>query len=93
MVPEQARRMRLRGGNPLGGSARGPSFFPSTPWPGIAKVYQALKEIDCPGALTMEPLPPIPDAFMAISIEEFLSLRDVYAEECIMRLRQCERGV
>ena len=27
MVPEQARRARLRGGNPLGGSARGPSFF------------------------------------------------------------------
>ena len=39
----------------------------------------------------MEPLPPIPDAFMAISMEEFLPLRDVYAEECIMQLRQCER--
>jgi hypothetical protein len=25
---------------------------------------------------------------MAISIEEFLPLRDVYAEECITRLRQ-----
>jgi hypothetical protein len=93
MVPEQARRARLRGGNPLGGSARGPSFFPSTLWPEIAEVYQALKEVDYQGALTMEPLPPIPDAFMAISMEEFLPLRDVYAEECIMRLRQYEREV
>jgi hypothetical protein len=39
MVPEQAGRARLQGGNPLGGSARGPSFFSFTPWPGIAKVY------------------------------------------------------
>jgi hypothetical protein len=52
-----------------------------------------LKEIDYQGTLTMEPVPPIPDAFMAISMEEFLPLRDVYAEECILRLRQYEREV
>jgi D-psicose/D-tagatose/L-ribulose 3-epimerase len=56
-------------------------------------IIRALKEINYQGALTMEPLPPIPDAFMAISMEEFLPLRDVYAEECITRLRQCEREV
>jgi hypothetical protein len=52
-----------------------------------------LKEINYQGALTMEPLPPIPDAFMAISMEEFLPLGDVYAEECIARLRQYEKEV
>jgi D-psicose/D-tagatose/L-ribulose 3-epimerase len=56
-------------------------------------IIRALKEINYQGALTMEPLPPIPDAFMAISMEEFLPLRDVYAEECITRLRQCEKEV
>jgi sugar phosphate isomerase/epimerase len=56
-------------------------------------IIQALKEINYQGALTMEPLPPIPDAFMAISMEEFLPLRDVYAEECIARLRQYEKEV
>ncbi len=56
-------------------------------------LMRALKEINYRGALTMEPLPPAPDAFMAISMEEFLPLRDVYAEECITRLRQYEREV
>jgi D-psicose/D-tagatose/L-ribulose 3-epimerase len=53
---------------------------------------RALKEIGYQGALTMEPVPPAPDAFMAISMEEFLPLRDVYAEECITRLRYYEHG-
>jgi sugar phosphate isomerase/epimerase len=53
-------------------------------------IVQALKEINYQGTLTMEPVPPVPDAFMAISMKEFLPLRDVYAEECITRLRQCE---
>jgi D-psicose/D-tagatose/L-ribulose 3-epimerase len=56
-------------------------------------IIRALEEINYQGALTMEPLPPIPDAFMAISMEEFLPLRDVYAGECISRLRQYEREV
>ena len=51
-------------------------------------IVRALKEIDYQGILTMEPVPPIPDAFMAISMEEFLPLRDVYAAECITRLRE-----
>lgn len=51
-------------------------------------IVRALKEIDYQGILTMEPVPPVPDAFMAISMEEFLPLRDVYAKECITRLRQ-----
>ncbi len=56
-------------------------------------IMQALQEINYQGILTMEPVPPVPDAFMAISMEEFLPLRDVYAEECITRLRQYEREV
>jgi len=56
-------------------------------------IIRALKEIDYQGALTMEPVPPIPDALMAVSMEEVLPLRDVYAEECILCLRQCERGL
>ena len=56
-------------------------------------IMQALKEIGYQGALTMEPLPLFPDAFMAVSMKEFLPLRDIYAEECISRLRQFEREV
>jgi len=56
-------------------------------------IMRALKESDYQGILTMEPVPPCPDAFMAISMEEFLPLRDVYADECITRLRQYEREV
>jgi sugar phosphate isomerase/epimerase len=56
-------------------------------------LIRALKEINYQGILTMEPVPPAPDAFMAISMEEFLPLRDVYAEECITRLRQYEKEV
>ncbi|MGA9347484.1 MAG: sugar phosphate isomerase/epimerase family protein [Anaerolineae bacterium] len=56
-------------------------------------IIRVLKESDYQGILTMEPVPPAPDAFMAISMEEFLPLRDVYAEECITRLRQYEREV
>ena len=55
-------------------------------------IIRALKEIGYQGALTMEPVPPASDAFMAISMEEFLPLRDVYAEECITRLRYYEYG-
>jgi hypothetical protein len=56
-------------------------------------IIWALKEINYQGALTMEPLPPIPDAFMTISMEEFLPLREVCAEECIRRLRQYGKEV
>lgn len=48
----------------------------------FAAIMKALKEIDYQGALTMEPLPPEPDA-----------LRDAYAEECITRLRAYEKAV
>lgn len=51
-------------------------------------LMRALKEINYQGALTMEPVPPVPVAFIGISTEEFLPLRDVYAEECLTRLRQ-----
>jgi sugar phosphate isomerase/epimerase len=66
-------------------SNRGPVGHGHTDFKAIVR---ALKEIGYQGALSMEPVPPVPDAFMAISMEEFLPLRDVYAEECITRLRQ-----
>lgn len=41
----------------------------------------------------MEPLPPFPKPFIGIRMEKYLPLWDVYAEECITRLRQYEREV
>jgi len=71
-------------------SQRGPVGHGHTDFKAIIR---ALKEIGYQGALTMEPVPSVPDAFMAISMEEFLPLRDVYAEECITRLRYYEHEV
>lgn len=56
-------------------------------------IVQALKEINYQWALAMEPLPPFPNPFIGISKEKYLPLRDVYAEECITRLRQYDREV
>jgi hypothetical protein len=56
-------------------------------------LMKALKEINYQWALAMEPLPPFPNPFIGIRMEKYLPLRDVYAEECITRLRQYEREV
>jgi sugar phosphate isomerase/epimerase len=56
-------------------------------------IMKALKEIDYQGALALEPLPPVPDPYIAARLKRYQHLRDLYAEECIARLRQYEREV
>lgn len=56
-------------------------------------IMRALKDIGYQRALTLEPLPPVPDPYIAARLKRYQPLRDIYAEECIMRLRQCEREV
>ena len=56
-------------------------------------IMRALKDIGYEGALAMEPLPPIPDPYIAVRMKRYKPLWDVYAEECIARLRQYEREV
>ncbi len=70
-------------------SQRGPVGHGHTDF---AAIMKALKEIDYQGALTMEPLPPEPDALLAVHMESYRPLRDAYAEECITRLRGYEKA-
>jgi len=56
-------------------------------------IMRALKDIDYQGALALEPLPPVPDPYIAARLRRYQHLRDIYAEECIARLRQYEREV
>lgn len=53
-------------------------------------IVRALKEIDYQGALALEPLPPVPDPYVAARLKRYHHLRDLYAEECIARLRRYE---
>jgi len=56
-------------------------------------LMQALKDIGYERALALEPLPPVPDPYIAARFKRFLPLRDTYAEECIRRLRAYEQLV
>jgi len=56
-------------------------------------IMRALKDIDYQGALALEPLPPVPDPYIAARLRRYQHLRDLYAEECIARLRQYEKEV
>jgi D-psicose/D-tagatose/L-ribulose 3-epimerase len=56
-------------------------------------IMTALGEIGYERALALEPLPPVPDPYIAARLRRYEHLRDVYAEECIARLRQYEREV
>ncbi len=56
-------------------------------------IMRALKDIRYQGALTLEPLPPVPDPYIAARLKRYLPLRDIYAEGCIARLRHYEREV
>ncbi|MCS6907794.1 MAG: sugar phosphate isomerase/epimerase family protein [Anaerolineales bacterium] len=51
-------------------------------------ILKALLEINYPGALALEPLPPVPDPYIAIRLKRFSHLRDVFAQESINRLRE-----
>ncbi|MFQ5793971.1 MAG: sugar phosphate isomerase/epimerase family protein [Candidatus Bipolaricaulia bacterium] len=53
----------------------------------------ALVEIDYQGALAMEPLPPVPDPYMAIRMSGFGELHGAYAQESIERLKAFEAEV
>jgi D-psicose/D-tagatose/L-ribulose 3-epimerase len=54
-------------------------------------VMNALKEIDYKWTLAMEPLPPVPNPYIAIRLKQYEYLRDEYAEQCITRLREMEK--
>ena len=56
----------------------------------FASIIQALWDIGYQGALALEPLPPVPDPYIAIRLRRFQPLRDAYAEESIRRLRALE---
>ncbi len=56
-------------------------------------IVQALTDIDYQGPLTLEPVPPHPNALLAVDMEPYLPLRDLYAEESIAALRACEEAV
>lgn len=53
-------------------------------------IMQALLDIGYEGALVLEPLPPVPDPYIAARLKRYESLRDTYAEESITRLRAIE---
>lgn len=56
-------------------------------------IVRALKEIEYTRALTLEPLPPVPDPYIAIQMKRYRPLWDLYADECITRLKEYERTV
>jgi len=56
-------------------------------------MMKALKDIGYERALALEPLPPVPDPYIAARLSRYRHLRDVYAEESIVRLRRYEEEV
>jgi sugar phosphate isomerase/epimerase len=56
-------------------------------------IMQSLKKIDYRWALTLEPLPSVPDPYIAARLKRYEYLRDEYAEKCIARLRKLEKGL
>jgi D-psicose/D-tagatose/L-ribulose 3-epimerase len=53
-------------------------------------MIKALKDINYEGPLTLEPVPPHPNALLAVDMERYLPLRDRYAEDSIAALRAYE---
>jgi sugar phosphate isomerase/epimerase len=53
-------------------------------------IMKALNEIGYGGPLTLEPVPPEPNALLAVEMRKHLALRDRYAEESIAYLRRLE---
>lgn len=70
-------------------SQRGPVGHGHTDF---AAIMKALKEIGYQGLLTMEPVPPEPNALLAVRMERYKHLWDTYAEECITWLRAYEKA-
>jgi D-psicose/D-tagatose/L-ribulose 3-epimerase len=92
--PDPAEAVRKAGASlvnmHIADSTRGPVGSGHTDFKAIVR---ALKEIGYAGALTLEPIPPHPNGFIAARAQEFLPLRDAYAEQSITRLRQYEAQV
>lgn len=57
----------------------------------FASIMHALKEINFQGALTMEPLPPLHDPYIALTEGIPEEISDLYAEECITMLKFLEK--
>lgn len=53
-------------------------------------IFQALLDIDYQWTLSLEPLPPVPDPYIAARIKRFEPLRDDYARFSIERLKAIE---
>lgn len=56
-------------------------------------IMYALKEIHYQWALTLEPIPPVPDPYVATRLKRYEALRDKYAEQCITQLRRLEEEI
>lgn len=56
-------------------------------------LLRALREIHYTGALVLEPVPPGPDALLAVTFSENIAMRDAYAEESIRYLQGIEREI
>ncbi|MGE5508166.1 MAG: sugar phosphate isomerase/epimerase family protein [Chitinophagales bacterium] len=54
-------------------------------------LIRALKDIGYQGSLALEPLPPLPNPYIALKTKRFIPLWDSYARESIVRLREYER--
>lgn len=59
----------------------------------FAAMMKALKEIGYERSLALEPLPPVPDPYVAMKMKRYAGLWDVYAKESIDRLRELEKTV
>ena len=56
-------------------------------------IMQALHDIGYERTLALEPLPPVPNPYIAARLKRYEPLRDVYAQESITRLRALEAEV
>lgn len=56
-------------------------------------LLSALEEVEFSGPLVLEPLPPVPNAFVAARLQRLADLRDTYAEVSLQRLKELERSL
>ena len=56
-------------------------------------MMKTLRDIDYQGPLTLEPVPPHPNPLLAVEMERYLPLRDLYAQDSIAALRGYEEAI
>lgn len=56
-------------------------------------ILQALKDIDYSGALVLEPLPPVPNPYVAARLKTSAAIHDRYAELSIRRMKDMEESL